>query len=293
MCAANLIYPQLAADPKPCSCGGTLCGQRRGSGATVPNPGLQAVEGLERAEPLGWCDVSLVSAVRAGQFSAFAELFGRYKKLAAYVARVETDNLSDVDDVVGEAIASVFQALASGRGPADSFRAYLVTTVRRTAHRRNVQARRAGFLSDLLNGDGDTGYEDPYLRSLETSSLIEAFRSLPMRWQAVLWYSEVETMKPAAVAPIMGLTPNGVSALLIRARKGLRQAYFQDHVLVKATDSCADVSQHFGKFVLNDGRMPGSARIRRHVDECPKCEAGLATLHQMRSAIKGSGKSTG
>ncbi|MBT2587335.1 sigma-70 family RNA polymerase sigma factor [Arthrobacter sp. ISL-95] len=231
----------------------------------------------------------MLNLIRAGQLSAFAELFRRYRNLAAYVARVESDNPSDMDDVVGEAFASVFQALAVGRGPSDSFRAYLLTAVRRTAHRRNVQARRVGFLSDVPDRDRDDGYVDPYLHALEPSSLIEAFRSLPARWQAVLWYSEVETMKPASVARIMDMTPNSVSALLIRARKGLRQAYLQGHVVVTSMDSCAEVSQHFGKYVLSDGRAAGSVKIRRHVDGCSPCAMALAALHQMRSAMKGSG----
>jgi RNA polymerase sigma factor (sigma-70 family) len=280
MSAANPICPEMASDEKPCARPGQFCEQRQGSGAPVPNPGLKT------NELPAWCDASLLSLVRVGRLSAFAELFRRYGNLAAYVARMEADNPSDVDDVVGEAFASVFQTLVVGRGPAESFRAYLLTTVRRTAHRRNVQARRSAFLSDVPGKDSDSGYEDRYLAALETPSLVEAFRSLPARWQAVLWYSEVESMKPAAVAPIMGLTPNGVSALLIRARRGLRQAYLQDHVNAESLDSCAEVSQHFGKFVLNDGRVAGSVKIRRHVAKCATCEVALAALREMRRAMK-------
>ncbi len=283
MSAANPSHLEMVSQEISCDYPGHFHEQRQGSGAPLPNPGL------EPNEPRGWCDASLLSLVRAGRRSAFAELFRRYRSLATYVARVESDNPSDVDDVVGEAFASVFQALVVGRGPADSFKAYLLTTVRRIAHRRNVQARRAGPQGDFPAMDSGAGYDDRYLDALETTSLVEAFRSLPTRWQAVLWYSEVETMKPAAVAPIMGMTPNSVSALLIRARKGLRQAYLQVHVLATSLDSCTEVSRHFGKFVLNGGRVAGSAKIHRHVNECPDCEVALAALHEMRKAMKGAG----
>lgn len=234
MSATHVICPEVASEERTCSYPGQSCNQGQGSGAPVS----KSAHGVQSGDISLWCDAALLASVRAGQLSAFAELFRRYRNLAAYVARVESDNPSDMDDVAGEAFASVFQALVVGRGPVDSFRAYLLTAVRRTAHRRNVQARRNGFLSDVSQRDGDEGYIDPYLNALETSSLIEAFRSLPARWQRVLWLSEVETMKPAAVAPIMGLAPNSVSALLIRARKGLRQAYLQHQVVVKSMDSC-------------------------------------------------------
>jgi hypothetical protein len=43
----------------------------------------------------------------------------------------------------------------------------------------------------------------------------------------VLWYAEVMGEKPRNIAPILGLEPNAVSALLIRAKAGLRAAYEQ------------------------------------------------------------------
>lgn len=283
MTAANPFHPEMASEEAPCGDPGRCHVRWQGSGVPPQDPGPV----LGSGQPPGWCDASLLSFVRAGRLSAFAELFQRYRSIAAYVARVESDNPSDVDDVVGEAFASVFQALVVGRGPADSFRAYLLTTVRRTAHRRNVQARRAGFQNDFPVMDSGVAYDDRYLDALEATALVDAFRSLPNRWQAVLWYSEVEAMKPAAVATIMGSTANSVSSLLIRARRGLRQAYLQVHVLSASLDSCTEVSRHFGKFVLNNGRVPGSAKIDRHVNECATCEEALAALREMRRAMKG------
>ena len=41
----------------------------------------------------------------------------------------------------------------------------------------------------------------------------------------VLWHTEVEGQRPAEVAPLLGMSPNSVSALAYRAREGLRQAF--------------------------------------------------------------------
>lgn len=54
-----------------------------------------------------------------------------------------------------------------------------------------------------------------------------ALQSLPARWQTVLWYSEVMEQPPRRIAPLMGITPNAVSALLRRAKTGLRTAYLK------------------------------------------------------------------
>ncbi|MFP3675260.1 hypothetical protein SB724_20815, partial [Bacillus sp. SIMBA_031] len=54
---------------------------------------------------------------------------------------------------------------------------------------------------------------DPVLSDLESTIMAKAFKSLPERWQAVLWHVDIEGLKPAAAAPLVGLTPNGVSSL--------------------------------------------------------------------------------
>ena len=85
---------------------------------------------------------------------------------------------------------------------------------------------------------------DPVLREFESSAVAAAFNSLPERWQAVLWHVDIEGMKPAAAAPFIGISPNGVSSLLIRAREGLRQAYLQNHVVLAPGDECSEYSGH-------------------------------------------------
>ncbi|UXM89909.1 RNA polymerase sigma factor [Paenarthrobacter sp. JL.01a] len=200
--------PQRALPPEP-------VGERRGSG----------LEG--QAAEAG--DDVLIAQVRASQPAAFGELFHRYGGIALYVAMREADNPSDAEDIVGEAFASVFQALKEGGGPRQSFRGYLLSIVRRMAHRRNIQARRACPMRFPL--PEDIGNNHSGLEVDETAVLIQVLRSLPHRWQSVLWFSEVEAMKPAQIAELMGITPNAVSALSVRARKALRRAYLEASVM--------------------------------------------------------------
>jgi RNA polymerase sigma factor (sigma-70 family) len=72
----------------------------------------------------------------------------------------------------------------------------------------------------------------------EARLITRAFSRLPERWRTVLWHLEVEGKAPAEVAPVFGLSANGVSALAMRAREGLRQAYLQEHIGTNIPAAC-------------------------------------------------------
>jgi len=78
--------------------------------------------------------------------------------------------------------------------------------------------------------DRGVPFADPAVADLERTIVARAFASLPERWQAVLWHTEIEGARPADMAPLLGLTANSVAALAYRAREGLRQAYLQMHL---------------------------------------------------------------
>ncbi len=60
---------------------------------------------------------------------------------------------------------------------------------------------------------------------LEHDDVDRAFQALPARWRRVLWQLEVEGRRPRDLADELGMTPNAVAALGMRARAGLRKAY--------------------------------------------------------------------
>jgi len=233
-------------------------------------------------------DAILVAAVRQGDLAAFAELYRRHSAVARYVARAEADAGNDPDDVVAEAFSSVLASLVKGGGPRESFPTYLTTAVRRIAHRRNVQGRRRATLGYGSAMDSLVLNDDSTIRAFESTTLMRAFHSLPVRWQAVLWCVEVEGLKPAATARVMELSPNGVSSLLIRAREGLRQAYLQEHVTVAPNDPCIDFSRHLGKFVRNAVRKAARQRVDHHVAVCRRCHAALQDLKETNAGMAGA-----
>ncbi|MHA7199684.1 SpaH/EbpB family LPXTG-anchored major pilin [Arthrobacter alkaliphilus] len=224
--------------------------------------------------------------MRDGDPAAFDVLYRRHVAAARFVARAQTDNPSDAEDVVSEAFASIFQALSEGKGPDQFFRSYLLTAVRRIAHDRNRKARRTQAVGDDEFLDSVAVDEDTVLEAFESSTMAKAFRSLPERWQAALWHVDIEGLKPAAAAPFIGLTPNGVSSLVIRAREGLRQAYLQNHISVSGDDPCVEFSSQLGKYVRDGLKRTSRERIAAHLEECPKCTALLVELNDVQAGMK-------
>lgn len=230
-------------------------------------------------------DPRILELVRQGVTEAFDVLYKRHFAVAQYVARSQTDNASDADDVVAEAFASVFQSLKEGKGPKEFFRAYLLTVVRRTAHDRNRKAHRALAADDALL-DSAVFDEDNVVKGLEATIMARAFKSLPERWQAVLWHVDIEGLKPAAVAPLVGLSPNGVSSLAIRAREGLRQAYLQHHINETLDAACAEYAGQLGKYARNALKRTSQEKVGAHLETCAKCTALLIELNDVQGGMR-------
>ncbi|ABM07204.1 putative Sigma-70 region 2 domain protein [Paenarthrobacter aurescens TC1] len=230
-------------------------------------------------------DQHLIELVRGGDISAFDGLYKRHLSIASSIAKRNVDNPSDAEDVVAEAFQSVLQSIVGGKGPRAFFRAYLLSIVTRLSHQRNRKSNKI-----LLSGDDPVLDEalvesDAVISAFESRTVAKAFRALPERWQAVLWYMDVERMKPAAVAPILGVTPNAVSALAVRAREGLRRQYLQSH-LANQTGRCAEFASKLGSFLR--GGLPSATErmVRNHLDSCSTCTAALTELEDVQGSMR-------
>lgn len=231
-------------------------------------------------------DPHILDLVRQGVTDAFDTLYTRHVQIAHYVARTQSDNPSDADDVVAEAFASIFQSLKDGKGPKEFFRSYLLTVVRRTAHERNRKARLMQTSADDAVLDATVHDDDQVVGDLESSIMAKAFKSLPERWQAVLFHLDIEGLKPAAVAPLVGLTPNGVSSLAIRAREGLRQAYLQHHISRSVDEACDEYASQLGKYVRDALKRTSKEKVDAHLATCAKCTALLMELNDVQGGMR-------
>ena len=215
-------------------------------------------------------DEELVLLARAGDRSAFAELWQRHAASGMKVARQFTSSI-DADDLVSEAYVRIYQRVLAGGGPDGAFRPYLYTTIRNLAARWGSRDRSIN-VDDIGQFEDVSVQDDPATIALDRTLTARAFRSLPDRWQSVLWYTEVEGMDPHEVAPILGISANSVAALSYRAREGLRKAWLQAHVTnATASGECQWTIGRIGDYTRNGLTPRDRERVDAHLAECSKC----------------------
>ncbi|MER6993167.1 sigma-70 family RNA polymerase sigma factor [Saccharopolyspora hirsuta] len=239
----------------------------------------------------GASDAELIDAVRSGDGEAFGLLYERHVGAAHAMARQVTKSQAEADDVVSEAFAKVLGLLRDGRGPTDAFRAYLLTAVRHGAYDRANKAKRTQTVDDVEtvpNIDISQPFRDPAVENEERSLIAEAFNRLPERWQMVLWHVEIEGESPSKVAPMLGMTANGVSALAYRAREGLKQQYLQVHLMKMAAepDACRSAIDRLGAWTREGLSKRETAQVNAHLDDCDRCSAVAAELMEINGSLK-------
>jgi RNA polymerase sigma factor (sigma-70 family) len=215
-------------------------------------------------------DQTLIERARAGDRHAFGELWRRHFRSGARVARQFTSSL-DADDLVAEAYTRIYQRVLAGGGPTGAFRPYLYTTIRNLASTWGA-APRDITVDDMTAFEDPATTDDPAAFALDRTLTARAFRSLPERWQSVLWYTEVEGMDPHEVAPILGMSANGVAALSYRAREGLRKAWLQAHINdATASGECQWAIARIGDNARHGLGKRDAERMAFHLATCAKC----------------------
>ncbi|MDP9903101.1 RNA polymerase sigma factor [Arthrobacter bambusae] len=184
-------------------------------------------------------DPELISAVRMGSVDAMALLYQRHKGYGLAFALTLVREEREADDVLQDAFSGIFQALTEGLWTSDDFLACLTTAITKTAveaWRQKTQevGTEAGGIDPghgpVFDDEATTGIRSRLLAAEAVEDLRAALAVMPPRWQQVLWYTNVLKQRPRRIAPLMGLSPNAVSALLLRARKSLKSA----HVIAEA-----------------------------------------------------------
>ncbi|MER6531387.1 sigma-70 family RNA polymerase sigma factor [Streptomyces sp. NPDC001508] len=246
-------------------------------------------------------DGELIARMRSGDDSAYEELYRRHADAVRRYARTCCRDAHTAEDLTAEVFARMLQAVRGGSGPEHAVRAYLLTSVRRVAAHWTNSARREQLVDDFavfaaqaartseVSGDGtvDLGADVRAMHEAEQSMAMQAFRSLPERWQAVLWHTEVEDESPSDVATLFGLDANGTRVLASRAREGLKQAYLQAHVSAALADDekCARYADQLGTYARRKLRLRAERGLRKHLEECAKCRLAAAQIEEVAAGI--------
>ena len=236
-----------------------------------------------KSDPVTATDAELIRDVRAGDNDAYGLLYERHAPAAQRFARRLAGNPHAADDALADAFTKILAAIRNGSGPTTSFRPYLFTAVRTTVI-RGTRWRKRVDLTDPAGWDlpGDEPTSDPADRAL----ILEAFATLPERSRAVLWHLEAEGLTPAEVAPILGLSANGVSALAYRSREALRQAYLQAHLAQPLPGSCRSVADLLPAKVRDDLTTRQRRIVDDHLHECDRCRSAVTELDDVATAFR-------
>lgn len=229
-------------------------------------------------------DAELIARVRSGDTRAFGILWERHYR-PAYRAALQFARTTEPDDVLSEGYLRVYQQLLMGKGPTTAFRPYLYSVIRNVAITwQKAHANNTVALPE--DPEDDRIPSEPEIAALDRSLTSRAFRALPDRWQTVLWYTEIEGMDPQEVAPLLGLSANGVAALALRAREGLRQAWLQEHVHDRGNSpECQWAISKMGGHVRNSLGPRDRHRLDAHLAECTKCLLVSSEIEEVGSRL--------
>ncbi|MYT19663.1 sigma-70 family RNA polymerase sigma factor, partial [Streptomyces sp. SID7760] len=228
------------------------------------------------------------SASGADLSDVMGEVFARHHDAVLAYARTCCRDLATAGDLAAEAFARTYRAVAWGTGPEYVWRPYLLTCVRRVAAEWARRGARTQLSDDFdawaagLTGDQDV--EGAALSAEEGSLVLRAYRSLPERWQAVLWHAVVEDEPAAETARRLGISAGGVGSLAARAREGLREAYLRAHLDESASEEC----RHYGALLAAALRRPGKRVTRdlgRHLRACESCGRAERDLRAVNNRL--------
>ncbi|NYE21171.1 sigma-70 family RNA polymerase sigma factor [Microbacterium immunditiarum] len=229
-------------------------------------------------------DADLVLRTRSGDREAFGELWRRHYRSGIVVATSVSPSL-DADDLVQEAYVRIYQSILKGGGPTGSFRAYLFTSIRNTAASWG-RSRREVTIDELETVEDPDSGEQATQDALDRGITAQAFKSLPTRWQEVLWYTEIEQLGPSEVAPLLGMKAAAVSQLAFRAREGLREAWIQAHLRSVADGSdCQWTIERLGAYARSNLGRRDHAKVEAHLADCARCAIVAAEARDVSNRL--------
>lgn len=244
-------------------------------------------------------DQSLTDAARAGDVSAFQELYVRHRDVARRVARRCVEE-SDAEDLVAESFAAVFSAMRKGLGPTEGFRAYLLSSLRRLATRWSTTGARQIPVGDMwLLDDADqpgalASAEDEAV-DIEAHGIVRSvFGGLSDKARSVLWCVDVEGLSYAAAGRLLGLSDRSVKSAIGRARRDLQLGYVSAQIngaphasQDRAAGSRHPSSRELARYATGRASASGAATIDSHVDVCVACRLRLEDARSVGSSLKG------
>ncbi|MFE0464945.1 sigma-70 family RNA polymerase sigma factor, partial [Kitasatospora sp. NPDC058965] len=243
-------------------------------------------------------DAELTALVRAGDDTAYEEIYRRHADAVRRYARTCCRDSFTAEDLAGEVFARTLQALKAGKGPEFAVRAYLLTAVRNVAAAWTRSERREQLVDDFgtftqsaaaaaVDFDlADPGADAWAMALADQRMVMRAFVELPEDDRVLLWHTEVEQESPKTVAVLLGKTANATAVQAHRARSRLAAAFLQAHVSDVQEQGCEEYASRLGQYARGALRKRAATEVGEHVRDCPRCTAALLELVDINHALR-------
>jgi len=175
----------------------------------------------------------LIRQAARGEAEPFAELFRRHGQMAWRLAQAVAVDRDAAVAAVGNGFARSLRGARRHQAESDTgFRPLLLSAVYRSAmDYARAQASAGGGPRVGLEAPGAKAGKAGRSKSKSADAVLAeaAFRSLPERWRAAVWLSEVESLTIDRVAPILGVSAAVATQLEARGRRALAGRFSQAH----------------------------------------------------------------
>jgi DNA-directed RNA polymerase specialized sigma24 family protein len=227
-------------------------------------------------------DAVVLNRVRAGEVAEYEMLHRRHEPAVRRLARLLVPP-AHVDGVVAEAFSRVREETLGGGGPDDAFRLSVLSAARRVSDDR-VHSQRAPHVSP--GADPSEPPADIAVGSAGARLIAEVFQSLPERWIAVLWHTEIEGASAADAALVLGLTAEEAAVLQREAVDGLQQACLEAYISGVARPECQRVTAELAAYIRDVAAARDRAIVTDHLDRCKECREVCFDLADIRSMLR-------
>lgn len=233
----------------------------------------------------GRSDAELLVAVRGGDQRAYEALWHRHFDAALRYAHHQSP--SRAEDLVSESFLAVYaQLTTTPKGPTFAFRSYLKAVIRNNAIKWGKEANQVITQDELELVDHRDGLSAAE-RDADAEIVLSAFQALPDRWQRVLWLSEVAEAGRSEIARELGIKPNAVSALQIRARAGMKLQWLTRQIPEALRADPTHVARLLPQHLTTPGNAAIAAEVAAHVAVCLTCDRLLADLRHAGGRMRG------
>ena len=230
-------------------------------------------------------DAVLLRGAKAGDAEAFAVLYARHRDCAWRMARRLARSKSSAEDLVSDTFARIWKAVSNGHGPTEAFAPYMATVLRRVASDQWQREGREVPVETVPDLDFAESFD--VSAALSDRAMVQnAFRSLPEKWQAVLWHTEVEGRSPSEMAVLLGVPAKTVSMTAFRAREGMREAFLREHLQDAPSATCGGVVELLAGYVRDSLSNRDRAKVDGHVGSCESCSSVLGEARVVNQTLR-------